>query len=84
MKVLRELNPPGPDGFRQYVASVQSCGDHPLPALTPEVLDSVVAVVECYIEEAETYEDTCSKIIVRLANGTYGVFDEWSDSSGHG
>jgi hypothetical protein len=71
-------------GFRNYVEAIRSCGDHPMPTLTDEVLESVVAVVQAYVEVRETYEDTCGFVIVRLRDGQYGVFHEWSDSSGHG
>ena len=72
------------EGFREYVAAVRSCGDHPIPNLTDEVLASVREVIECFIEVSERYEDTTGKVIVRLVDGTYGLFIEWSDSSGHG
>ena len=72
------------EGFREYVAAVRSCGDHPMPNLTDEVLASVREVIECFIEVSERYEDTTGKVIVRLVDGTYGLFIEWSDSSGHG
>jgi len=72
------------EGFREYVAAVRSCGDHPMPNLTDEVLASVREVIECFIEVSERYEDTTGKVIVRLVDGTYGLFMEWSDSSGHG
>ena len=72
------------EGFREYVAAVRSCGDHPIPNLTDEVLASVREVIECFIEVSERYEDTTGKVIVRLVDGTYGLFMEWSDSSGHG
>jgi len=72
------------EGFHEYVAAIRSCGDHPMPNLTDEVLASVREVVECYVEVAETYENTSGKVVVRLADGAYGVFMEWSDSSGHG
>ena len=81
MKITKQITVPG---FLDYVAVIQECGDHPLPALTDEVLASVVSIVDCYIEEAETYEDTTSRIIVELRDGSFGVFSEWSDSSGHG
>ena len=81
MKIVKEITVPG---FKDYVESVRSCGEHPLVTLTPEVMDSVTDVIEAYIEEAETYEDTQSFILVSLADGSYGLFFEWSDSSGHG
>ena len=71
------------EGFREYVAAIRSC-DHPMPNLTDEVLASVREVIECFIEVSERYEDTTGKVIVRLVDGTYGLFMEWSDSSGHG
>lgn len=73
-----------PDEFRAYVDSIQSCGDHPLPGLTPEVLASAVEVIDSHIEVSEDYEDTESWITVRLVDGAFGVFSEWADSSGHG
>jgi hypothetical protein len=81
MKIKKELTP---DGFREYVDAIRSCGDHPIANLTDSVLASVVEVLDCYIEEAEDYEDTKGRVVVRLSSGQYGVFSEWSDSSGHG
>lgn len=72
------------EGFRDYVDSIRSCGAHPMPNLTAAVLASVEEIIDCYFEEAEDYEDTSGKVVVRLADGTFGVFMEWSDSSGHG
>ena len=66
--------------FAPYARSFRD-EDHWLPAMTDEVLAQVVRVVDTYIEQRETYEDTCSAILVELP---YGVFSEWSDSSGHG
>ena len=81
MKIQKELTA---DGFRDYVDAIQSCGDHPLPELTSEVLASVSAVLDCYIENRETWEDTQSRILVQLDGGEVGLFSEWADSSGHG
>lgn len=81
MKVYRDLSL---EQFREHVASVRECGDHPMPTLTDAIMDAVVEVVEGFIEEAETFEDTSSSIIVRLQDGRFGLFHEWSDSSGHG
>jgi len=82
MIVLKEMDP---FKLKEYVHAIQRCGDHPLPGLTDsDVLDKVVEILDCYIESAETYEDTSSKIIFLLDDGRVGVFEEWSDSSGHG
>lgn len=72
------------EGFLEYVDAIQECGDHPLASFTPEVRSSIDRVVDAYIEEAETYENTKSFILVQMHDGSYGVFNEWSDSSGHG
>ena len=69
--------------FPEYAKAYRD-SDHWLPTMTDEVLASVVEVVDAYIEERETWEDLHSAILVRLADGRYGVFTEWSDSSGHG
>lgn len=72
-----------PDEFRDYVAATQTCGDHPLPQLTPEVLASVVRVADVFLDEGAFWEHT-GYILVELAHGQAGVFSEWSDTSGHG
>jgi hypothetical protein len=69
--------------FPEY-AKVFRDSDHWLPEMTDEVLASAVEVLDAYIEEADSYEDTESAILVKLADGRYGVFSEWSDSTGHG
>ena len=71
-------------GFKDYVEAIQSCGYHPLVNLTKAVMDSVTQVLDCHIEEAETYEEIESRIIVQLDDGTVGIFSEWADTSGHG
>ena len=81
MKIRKEITVPE---FIAYVRSIQNCGDHPLPHLTDTVLESTERIIDCYIEDAESYEDTCSKILVERADGQLGLFEEWSDSSGHG
>ena len=80
MKVNRAITV---EEFREYARSMKD-SDHPLVTLTEEVLSNVVEVIECYIEEAETYEDTRGIVLVRLTEEEYGVFQENSDSSGHG
>ena len=70
--------------FREYVDSIRSCGDHPIPTLTDDVLASVTEVVECYYVYGVDYADSNGEMLVRLADGRWGVFFEWSDSSGHG
>jgi len=80
MKVRKEISVPD---FREYAKAFRD-SDHWLPEMTDEVLESVTHVVDAYIEEAQTYEDTESKIIVLLSDGRFGVFMEWSDTSGHG
>ena len=80
MRINKEI---GLSEFAPYAASFRDA-DHWLPEMTDEVLASVVEVVQAYIEEAQPYEDTQSAILVRLGDGHYGIFQEWSDSSGHG
>jgi len=69
--------------FPEYAKAFRD-SDHWLPEMTDEVLASAVEVVDAYIEERETWEDTESAILVRLSDGRFGVFREWSDSTGHG
>lgn len=80
MKIVKQM---AVAAFPEYVKTFRDA-DHWLPEMTDDVLASVVEVIEAYIEQAETYEDTESAILVRLADGRFGVFSEWSDSSGHG
>ena len=73
------------EGFAAYVESVQSCGDHPLPTLDVVLqADGVAEILDVYIEISESYDDTQGFVLTRLKDGTYGLFSEWSDSSGHG
>ena len=58
--------------------------DHWLPEMTDEVLASVVEVVEAWIDDEVEWAETDSRITVRLDDGRYGVFTEWSDETGHG
>lgn len=81
MKVSRTLDV---QKFFEYAGAIQSCGEHPLHGLTPEVLASVVAVVDAYVKEAETHEETEGFVLVQLADGSLGCSSKWSDSSGHG
>lgn len=80
MKILRILSI---EEFPDYVKAFRD-SDHWLPTMTDEVLAATVEVVDAYIEERETWEDTESAILVRLSDGRYGIFREWSDSTGHG
>ena len=75
MRITKDLTV---QGFREYAAVIQECIEHPLPALTPEVLASVTRVVSVRMEDME------SRIVVELASGQAGILFEWSDTSGHG
>ena len=69
--------------FREYAKTFRD-SDHWLPTMTDQVLDDVIEVIEAYMEKPTEWEDTESRIVVRLADLRVGVFSEWSDSSGHG
>ena len=69
--------------FREYAKTFRD-SDHWLPTMTDQVLDDVIEIIEARLEESTNYDDTESRIVVRLADLRIGVFSEWSDSSGHG
>ncbi len=71
--------------FAAYAEVFADCFDHPLPDLTKAIAEGRIArVVAAHVEVAEDYEDTNSRVIVELTDGSLGMVEEWSDTSGHG
>ena len=46
--------------------------------------DDVDSVLSGYHSHPEGYEDSDTVAVVKLKDGRFGTFHEWSDTSGHG